>query len=206
MQAFTQTAAPALLGARLGGEVTRLNPAFFRSAVSGQGNAILLDRSLEPFDYHALVLNPRNFRRQQAHALGLGVTERLAWAKERRVLQAVRVAQPAGEKVLIGNLHATYYAGDRRLAEAEVRRAAEFLLALTQPGEVEVLGGDFNLPADSDAIRFLGGQGFSESGKGVDHVLVRGTTVSPPERWPDERRRIGGALVSDHAPIEVRLS
>ena len=93
MQAFTQVAHRTPLGATLGGKITKLNPGLLRSAVSGQGNAILLDRSLEAFDYHALVLNPLDFRRDQSGRLDLGLAERLAWAKERRVL----AGHPRGE-------------------------------------------------------------------------------------------------------------
>src|ERR1035437_4448422 len=35
---------------RLGGGITRLNQGFFRSAVVGQANAILLDRRLQPLE------------------------------------------------------------------------------------------------------------------------------------------------------------
>jgi endonuclease/exonuclease/phosphatase family metal-dependent hydrolase len=206
MTAFTQVAARAPLGATFGGKITALDPGLLRAAVSGQGNAILLDRSLEPFDYHALVLNPRGFRREQAVALGLGAAARFAWAKERRVLQAIRVALPDGRRALIANLHATYYAPDRRLAEAELGRATEFVLALAQPGEVDIIGGDFNLTAESDAIGALRAQGFSEPGPGVDHVLVRGATASEPKRWHDDRRRLHDVLVSDHAPLEVSVT
>ena len=39
---------------------------------------------------------------------------------------------------------------------------------------------------------------------GLDHVLVRGLDVVEGERhWPDERRQHMGALLSDHAPVEV---
>ena len=204
MTVFTQVAHRPPLGAALGGKLTRLDPGLLRSLFAGQGNAILLDRALEPFDYHALVLNPHSFRREQAAALRLGVLARLAWAKERRVLQAVRVAWPDGRRVLVANLHATHYPLDRRLAESELRRAADFYLALALPGEIDVFGGDFNLLAESDAIRFLLEQGFSEPGPGVDHALVRGAETAPSERWPDDRRRVDGVLLSDHAPLEVR--
>jgi endonuclease/exonuclease/phosphatase family metal-dependent hydrolase len=206
MRAFTEVAARAPLGAGLGGRITELNPGLIRSAVSGQGNAILLDRSLAAFDYHALVLNPRGFRREQALVLGLGRAARLAWAKERRVLQAVRFAVPDGRRALVANLHATYYAPDRRLGDVELRRAADFVLALAQPGEIDVVAGDFNVYAGSEGIRFLREQGFSEPGSSVDHVLVRGAPSSPPESWPEARRRLRGVLVSDHAPLEVRVS
>jgi endonuclease/exonuclease/phosphatase family metal-dependent hydrolase len=206
MTAFTQVAARARLGATLGGKITSLDPGLLRSAVSGQGNAILLDRSLEPFDYHALALNPRGFRREQAAALHLGAASRLAWARERRVLQAIRVVLADGRRALLANLHATSYPRDLRLAEAEVKRATEFLLALARPGEIDVFGGDLNLRGRSDAIERLRSAGFSAAGPGVDHVLVRGAAASEPYRCPDERRRMHGHLLSDHAPVEVRVT
>jgi endonuclease/exonuclease/phosphatase (EEP) superfamily protein YafD len=200
MQAFTQVAHRTPLGAALGGKITQLNPGLLRSAVSGQGNAILLDRSLEAFDYHALVLNPLGFRTRQP----VGLEAQLAWAKERRILQAVRVRLRDDRRMLVGNLHATSYRANPALATLELRRARDFFLALTQPEEIEVLGGDFNLRAD--ALYFFASAGFSAAGRGIDHVLVRGAAATPPESWPDERRRIGGVLVSDHAPLEVRIT
>jgi endonuclease/exonuclease/phosphatase family metal-dependent hydrolase len=203
MQPFTQVAHRTPLGATLGGRITGIDPGLLRSAVSGQGNAILLDRSLQPFDYHALVLNPREFRRAQAQALDLDLRERFAWAKERRVCQVVRVALPDGRRALVANLHATRYA---RMAEAELGRAWEFFAALAQAGEIDVIGGDFNVRPGSDALQALHDEGFSGPGEGVDHVLVRGAAATPPERWPAERRWIDHVLVSDHAPLEVRVS
>jgi len=203
MTAYTQVAHRTPLGARLGGSVTRLNPGLLRSAVSGQGNAILLDSALEPFDYHALVLNPREFRHEQAERLGLDLSERFAWAKERRVCQVVRVALPDGRRALIANLHASRHA---RIAEPELMRAAEFFFDLARPDEIDVFAGDLNVRAGSDIFSFFVEQGFSGPGQSVDHVLVRGAPVSPPEAWPEERRRIGGVLVSDHAPLEVRIT
>lgn len=200
MQAFTQVAHRAPVGAAIGGKITRLNPGLLRSAVSGQGNAILLDRALEPFDYHAFVLNPLDFRRSQH----VGLAAQLAWAKERRVLQAVRVKLPDGRRMLVVNLHATHYRASPAVATLELQRAKDFFLALTQPGEIDVLGGDFNLLGN--ALDFVTSEGFSAAGPGVDHVLVRGAASTPPERWPDERRRISGVLVSDHAPLEVQIS
>ncbi len=202
MTAFTQVAHRTPLGASLGGSVTRLNPGLLRSAVAGQGNAILLDSALEPFDYHALVLNPREFRHEQAERLGLDLSERFTWAKERRVCQVVRVALPDGRRALMANLHATRHA---RMAEAELGRAWEFFSALAHSGEIDVVGGDFNVRPGSKALGALHAEGFSDAGEGVDHVLVRGATSSS-YRWPEERRRIGGVLVSDHAPLEVRVT
>jgi endonuclease/exonuclease/phosphatase family metal-dependent hydrolase len=36
-------------------------------------------------------------------------------------------------------------------------------------------------------------------------VLVRGLTASPLVEWPLERRRQNGAVLSDHAPVEVTI-
>jgi endonuclease/exonuclease/phosphatase (EEP) superfamily protein YafD len=199
MTAFTQVAHRTPLGATLGGRITALDPGLLRSAVSGQGQAILLDRSLEPFDYHAFVLNPRDFRRQQR----VGWEAQLTWCKERRILQAVRVALPDARQALVANLHATNRA---QLAELELQRAVEFFLALARAGEIDVFAGDFNVRAGSDVLRYFEDLGFSGGGPSVDHVLVRGAPVSPVEPWPEERRRIDGVLVSDHSPLEVRIS
>src|SRR5262249_25625100 len=201
MIAFTQVAHRPPLGATLGGKITKLDPGLLRSAFAGQGNAILVDRSLEPFDYHALVLNPLDFRRK--HKLGLKL--QLAWAKERRVLQAVRVKLPDERRMLIANVHLTRYApSPAALSTLELGRARDFFLALTLPGEIDVLGGDFNLQAE--ALGSFAQAGFSApGGPGVDHVLVRGAEASPPHRWPRDQRRIDGVLLSDHAPVEVRV-
>jgi endonuclease/exonuclease/phosphatase family metal-dependent hydrolase len=205
MMPFAAVASRAALGASLGGTLTALNPGLLRSAVSGQGNAVLLDRSFEPFDYHELVLNPRRFRRDVARRLVLGPAARLAWAKERRVAQTIRAEIPDGRRIVVTNLHATNDPPDRRIADQELRRAAEFAQAIARPGEVEIIGGDFNALPGSVVIDELRGQGFSAPGRGVDHILVRGAASSVPERWADERRRLGGQLLSDHAPLEVRV-
>ena len=124
----------------------------------------------------------------------------LAWAKERRILQAVRVRLPDDRRVLVGNLHATSYRASPVLATLELRRAREFFLALTQPGEIEVLGGDFNLRAD--ALGFFASAGFSKPGPRIDHVLVRGAAATPPALARPAPRSAAGCL-SDHAPLEV---
>jgi endonuclease/exonuclease/phosphatase family metal-dependent hydrolase len=211
MHAFTEIAARPKLGplpssAKVGRRLTALNPGLLRSAFAGQGNAILLDPAFEPMDDHAIVLNPRGFRREQAARSGLGRVARLAWAKERRVCQTVRAGLPDGRRILVANLHATSYPPDRRIADAELTRAAELVLALASPGEIDVVAGDFNVfPSQSVAVRMLVEQGFSQPAPEVDHILVRGAASSPPERWPEERRRLDGMLLSDHPPLEVRI-
>jgi endonuclease/exonuclease/phosphatase family metal-dependent hydrolase len=186
----------------LGRRVTELNPGLFRSALTGQANAVLIAGGLRILDSSTIVLNPAAFRRR----LDLPFAARFAWAKERRVCQAVRLALPDGRTMTAANLHATSYRLDLRLAEAEVLRAAVFLDAVAAPGDIAVLAGDFNLkPGRSSTLAELAGWGFSEPGPGIDHVLVRGAPSGPEQVWPPERRRIGGALVSDHAPVEVAI-
>ena len=93
-------------------------------------------------------------------------------------------------------------------ADAEVLRAAWFLDGLAAPDEPVILAGDLNVPADlSRTLLDLAGRewGFSAPGEGLDHVLVRGAKAGTPVRWPAERRRLDGRLLSDHMPVEVRV-
>jgi endonuclease/exonuclease/phosphatase family metal-dependent hydrolase len=184
MIAVGATAARPLLGRELARRVTALNPGLLRSAVTGQANAILVAAELRVLESHAIALNPRIFR-------------------ERRVAQAVRLALPDGRTLSVGNLHATN-AGEA-LADAELLRAAVFLDATAAPGDVAVLAGDFNLRGGR-ALDELAAWGFSKPGPGIDQVLVRGAEAALAQVWPQERRRIGGLLVSDHAPVEVTVS
>jgi len=209
--ASTALAAPPMLGplpstAEIGRAVTSFNAGLFRSAFSGQANAILVTPHLRVLEEHECVLNPRSFRRAQTHWLGLGVAARLGWAKERRVCQAVRLA--AGDRtLLVANLHATSYPPDERLADAELLRAFVYVDGLAQPGEPVAVAGDFNIPFErSRTLLELTDDdwGFSRADAGIDHVLVRNLNVtSGPTRMAPELREINGAALSDHAPVDV---
>ena len=138
------------------------------------------------------MLNPHRFRRIQARRLGLGALARLAWAKERRVCQAVRAELPDGRRAVLANLHATSYPADKRLPDAELLRGAAFADGLAEPGELCVFAGDFNVRREESwTLRELVKPewGFSNPGPGIDHVLVRGAPSSPERRWPEARRR-----------------
>ena len=39
----------------------------------------------------------------------------------------------------------------------------------------------------------------------IDQVLVRGLPAAAPIAWPEDRRRVGGRLLSDHAPVELHV-
>jgi endonuclease/exonuclease/phosphatase family metal-dependent hydrolase len=198
---------PVPIPAAVGRALTAPNHGLFRSAFSGQGNAILLAPSLRLLRVEVAALNPPRFRRAQARWLDLDVVARLAWAKERRVCVAARVDAPAGT-MLVANLHCTSYPPDQRLPDAELLRAAAFADAVAEPGDVVVLAGDFNTSyARSRTLHDLCGPdwGFSAAGPGIDHVHVRGAPASAIRRRPDAWRRHDGRLLSDHAPVEVEI-
>ena len=191
----------------IGHAVTALNPGLLRSAFSGQANAILLAPGLSAGAHERLVLNPAGFRRREARRLGLGLLARLAWSGERRVCQAVRVELPDGRSAVVANLHATSYPPDHRLPEAELRRGAAWVDGLARKDDVVVLGGDLNQSVrNSPFLEELGLAGYSAAGQRIDHIFVRGADIERPlSRWPDERRRLDGKLLSDHAPVEVTI-
>jgi endonuclease/exonuclease/phosphatase family metal-dependent hydrolase len=215
MQAYGDLAQPPRIGplpisAELGRELTELHNGLLRSAVSGQAIAILLHHEAEVLDRDRLVLNSRDFREAQSRWLSLPLVARLAWPKERRVVQTVRARLVDGTTMLVANLHATSYPADQRLADAELLRAAVFVDGLAQPGDIVVLAGDFNVPAARSATQSeltTPEWGFSEpSAEGIDQILVRGASVEDLTRWPVDRRRVDGRVLSDHAPVEARVA
>jgi endonuclease/exonuclease/phosphatase family metal-dependent hydrolase len=210
--ALGDVAAPPTLGPIpstywIGQAITSLNPGLLRSAFSGQGNAILLALRLRVLSRDLLVLNPPGFRRREARRLGLGLVARLAWAGERRICQAVRVELADGRRALIANLHATSHPPDHRLPEAELRRAVGWVEGLARDGDTLIVGGDLNQSIrNSPYLNALSGCGYSAPGRGIDHILVRGAQLEEALTWwPDERRRLDGRLLSDHAPVEMRI-
>jgi endonuclease/exonuclease/phosphatase family metal-dependent hydrolase len=196
------------LGRSLGRVVTDLHHGLLRSAVAGQGNAVQVSPRLTVLDRSRLTLNPRPFRTAKAHALGLGLSTRIAWAKERRVAQAVRVRTADERTVLVCNVHCTS-SPDRRLPDAELLRAAEFASSAAATDDVVVLVGDFNVTSEeSPVLRSLSTAewGFTPAGPGIDHVLVRGAAAGPERVWPVADREYGAVVLSDHAPVEVELT
>ena len=213
MQSFGEIAQRPRLGplpipAELGRDLTSVHHGLFRSAFAGQANAILLGPEAEALSSGQLVLNSRDFREAQSRWLELPLVARLAWANERRIVQVVRARFATGPTLLVASLHATSYPADQRLADAELLRAVVFADGLAQPDDVVVLAGDFNVPAVRSATQTeltTGDWGFSEPlAEGIDQILVRGAALESVERWPDERRRIDGRVLSDHKPVEAK--
>jgi endonuclease/exonuclease/phosphatase family metal-dependent hydrolase len=201
MQAFGAVAARPILGsAELGRAITQLNYGLFRSAFTGQANAILVRRGLRVLETDSIVLNPQGFRRRVGRELGLDVWRKLKWANERRVCHAVRA-----ERLTVANLHGSAV-HDWRVADAELMRAATFAEAFAEPDDVLVLAGDLNVIRErSSTLTALVGWGFTKPIAWIDQVLVRGAKSGHAHRWPDERRRVHGKLLSDHAPVEVTI-
>jgi endonuclease/exonuclease/phosphatase family metal-dependent hydrolase len=93
------------------------------------------------------------------------------------------------------------------VADEQFLRAAAFVDALAEPGEPVILAGDANIvPGPGDIYGELEHWGFSQPlAASIDQILVRDATSTRPEAWPEERRRVGGRLLSDHAPVELRV-
>ena len=109
--------------------------------------------------------------------------------RERRVCHAVRVAG-----FVIGNVHATNDFRDPSVPREELRRAYDLIDEMVIGDEARVLAGDFNL-RDPEL-----------PGPNIDHVVVAGVAHGALEVWHPERRRLqNGAMLSDHAPVEVRI-
>jgi endonuclease/exonuclease/phosphatase family metal-dependent hydrolase len=167
-------ARPRLRSAALGRVVTELHHGLFRSALTGQANAILLARTLSQGEERSLAVSSGG---------------------ERRVCLAVRVEE------------ACFHVTGGAVADEQLRRVAAFAVRLAEPGEPVVLAGDANIrPGHGRTYGELKASGFSEPLAGsIDQIVVRDAAASAPEAWPAERRRVGGRLLSDHAPVELRV-
>jgi endonuclease/exonuclease/phosphatase family metal-dependent hydrolase len=170
-------ALPRLRNAELGRRITQLNHGLFRSAFTGQANAILLAPPLRERDPATAVVSE---------------------AGERRVCQLVHVEDVG----LVANFHVT----GGPPADEQFLRVVDFAEVRAEPGEAVILCGDANLlPGNGRAYGTLRERGFSAPAPGIDQILVRGLPATPPVVWPDERRRVGSRLLSDHAPVELQI-
>jgi endonuclease/exonuclease/phosphatase family metal-dependent hydrolase len=180
MQASWAMTMPARLGP-LAQRVTRRDPLRFRSSLTGQANALLVNPHFELGRHRSIVLNPE-----------LSRLDWLAGKRQRRVCHSLEV-DVRGERAVLANLHASH---DGSVAAAEIERAASFLAG----AERCVLCGDFNIRRHAVA-------GFTQPIDGIDQILARGFEIEQgPDVWPDERRRFGDAVLSDHAPVEAVIA
>ena len=162
-----------------------LHPAALAGCLTRLDNGLL--RSAITGQANAILVAPAH------EATDLGQVQISERGVERRVCHAVRVAG-----VLVTNLHASSIDGRPELAAAELERARVFAEGLAAPGEPVVIAGDFNLV--EHAL-----DGYSPPGAGIDHILVRGTGSTPLDVWPTDRRVQNGHVLSDHAPVELRV-
>jgi endonuclease/exonuclease/phosphatase family metal-dependent hydrolase len=210
LERFTvgDVAARPMFGAIAGRALTAPHHGVIRSAFSGQGNAIWVSPRLRVRSHDVLTLNSRRFRARVTEALDLPLRTQLAWAKERRIVQAVRMSSADHGHLLVANTHCTSFADEPRIAEAELTRAAWFADSVARPDDILVLAGDFNVTPDTPALHALAEPewGLSAAGPRIDHILVRGAAVTPLRVWDDKRRRrADGSLLSDHAPVELEI-
>ena len=158
-----------LVPRRPGRVLQRLDPLRFRSAITGQANAILLAP-------RHVALEHRVVRVSEA-------------GRERRVCHAVRL-----ERLVLGNVHASNDFRHPEVPRAELTRAHGLIDAMAARGEARVLAGDFNLREPE------------LPGPNIDHIVVAGAEHGPLEVWPPERHRHDGAMLSDHAPVELTIA
>ena len=102
----------------------------------------------------------------------------------RRIVHGVRL----DGGVFVANVHVS-------ADEEQLARVAGFVADEPQA----IVAGDLNL-------RGAGLSGFSPPlPESIDQVLVRGLPAAGPVAWPEDRRRVGGRLLSDHAPVELHV-
>jgi len=177
MQAVSAVArGPRLRSAELGRLLTHLNHGVLRSAVTGQANAILVARRFDLDDERTLVVSRSG---------------------ERRICHGLRL----DGRIAVVNFHVT----GGTAADEQFRGVADFVDA--QDAEAAILAGDANVrPGDAATYELLRERGFSEPlPASIDQIVVRGLPSSPPVAWAEERRRVGGRLLSDHAPVELTV-
>jgi endonuclease/exonuclease/phosphatase family metal-dependent hydrolase len=154
---------PRLGSAELGRWITELNHGLFRSAFTGEGDAILV--------------HPRF---AVSHARRVVIAD----APLQRIVQSVLL----DDELTVVNVHISGIEDQWQIVKSTVL-----------PWERVVVAGDAN-------IRGAWIDGFSPPlAESIDQILVRGVPSTPPLRWPDERRRLRGRLLSDHAPVELTV-
>ncbi len=211
----TRTMRPRLgflpLPAGLAKRITSLHTGLLRSGVAGQGNAILLGTGFTIRSIKFTTLNTNPFCEEQGRRFGLTPKQMRWWEKERRVLLSTHLEVTATrERVFLANVHLTSYDQDLRLADAELRRAANFMNRGSELDEVIILGGDFNIPgSQSQTIKELINPAepdelpYVSTASLIDNILVRGAQPGTVRVWPEDARMHNGKLLSDHTPVEV---
>lgn len=177
---------------------------------SGKGNAILIPTGATVRSHKTITLNTNVFCEERGARFGLTPKEMVWWERERRVCHVVQYELPSRQRFLVANLHSTYCPRDLRLADAELRRAVNFVLRSSELEEALIVAGDFNLPRTaSETVNELmtaeRENRWMSSGPQVDQILLRRAIATSVRVWPDEERTVGGRLLSDHPPVEATI-
>jgi len=198
---------PFPIPAAVGRALTAPHHGVMRSGVAGQGNAILFPADATLREHKTLTLNTNVFTEERGRAFGLTPKQMVRWEKERRVCQVVKYELPDRTRYLIANLHASHLS-DKRLPDAEARRAVNFAIKSSELEESLIVGGDFNVPAaDSSTVLELINAPrearWSQAGALIDWFLLRRAAARSVRVWTDQERTVNGRVLSDHAPVEL---
>jgi endonuclease/exonuclease/phosphatase family metal-dependent hydrolase len=186
----------------------------FGKGGGGEGNAILFPKEAKLRQEKTITLNTNPFCEEQAGKLGLNLKQARAWEHDRRVCHIAKIELPNRRRILIANIRATDLKSDRRLADAEIRRAVTFVDRQAETEETVIFAGDFNIRLQhSLTLQELTGrldETYSPTGPALEHILVRGDLVrriapTALRVWPEERRLLDGKPLSDHAPVELDI-
>jgi endonuclease/exonuclease/phosphatase family metal-dependent hydrolase len=193
----------------LGRGLTAPHHGLTRSGFAGQGNAILFPPEAKVREHKTITLNTNVFTEERGKAFGLTPKQMVAWESERRVCHVVRYELPNRTRFLVGNLHASHLP-DKRLPDAEARRAVNFVIRSSELEESLILGGDFNHPAAQSAtvhelINAPREARWNQAGGLIDWFLLRRAAATSVRVWTDEERSRTGRLLSDHAPVELEV-
>jgi endonuclease/exonuclease/phosphatase family metal-dependent hydrolase len=177
MQSVGAVAAEPRLGsAELGRCLTELHHGLFRSAFTGQANAILVARRFGISHERTLVVSSSG---------------------ERRVAQGLRL----DGAIFVANVHLT----GGLPADGQFRLAAD-LVESQADEEAILAGDVNLRPGEGRTYELLRHRRFSEPLPGsIDQIVVRGLPATSAVAWPVERRRVDGLLLSDHAPVELTV-
>ena len=91
----------------------------------------------------------------------LTLARRVQWRKELirelpALAQIVRVYDPRSrKKLVIANVHAQWYPGDKRDTPARIRQSRKLITALANISGSKIICGDFNLEPDTKSIRMI---------------------------------------------------
>jgi endonuclease/exonuclease/phosphatase family metal-dependent hydrolase len=190
-----------LLGALNSGRLAR---------VQGRANVILVPAQVTVRSTKTLTLNTNVFCEERGAELGLTPKQMRRWERDRRVCHLVQYELPNRRRFLVATLQTTSYPADLRLADAELRRAINFVDRRAEVEEVVIVAGDFNIArTESATIQELETVApefrWDDRGAHVDNVLVRGVSPTAARVWSTEERTQGGRLLSDHYVVEVEL-